>query len=153
MTFEEYFTANEHSIREQSQEGFFPTIDGLKLQHSHTWKIAQDEKSDIERDLRRLLWLYHGHIGLYGDDGEMQCGLCDFKRGSIEDIRKHLSDETMSKFDRWLDSKMEESGRDDTGKATITDGFGSTWSITCPSCGNDTMEIVRPGKAQCRKCG
>lgn len=32
--------------------------------------------------LRRILWLNHGHAGLYGDDGEMQCGICivDFKR-------------------------------------------------------------------------
>ena len=34
--------------------------------------------------LRRLLWLRHGCdlLALYGDDGEMQCALCqiDFKR-------------------------------------------------------------------------
>lgn len=32
---------------------------------------------------------------------------------------------------------------------TIEDGFGNAWSITCPTCGQDTMEIVRPGKVQC----
>ena len=25
---------------------------------------------------RRLLWLNHGHEGIYGDDGEMQCQEC-----------------------------------------------------------------------------
>lgn len=36
--------------------------------------------SDIA--LREALWKGHGHTGLYGDDGEMQCGTCliDFKR-------------------------------------------------------------------------
>ena len=36
---------------------------------------------------------------------------------------------------------------------TISDGFGSTWSKTCPMCGKETMEIVRPGKVQCANCG
>ena len=35
----------------------------------------------------------------------------------------------------------------------ITDDCGGYWSIRCPMCGQDTMEIVRPGKVQCTKCG
>ena len=37
---------------------------------------------------REALWLRHGHEGLYGDDGEMQCGTCvrDFKRDTPEQI-------------------------------------------------------------------
>ena len=34
---------------------------------------------------------------------------------------------------------------------TISDGFGSTWG-PCPTC-QGAMEVVRPGKAQCSKCG
>jgi len=34
---------------------------------------------------------------------------------------------------------------------TITDGFGQTWG-PCPVC-QGKMEVVRPGKAQCPKCG
>lgn len=36
--------------------------------------------------LRRLLWLQHGHSGLYGDDDEMQCATCvrDYKRDSVD---------------------------------------------------------------------
>lgn len=44
------------------------------------------------KNLRRLLWLGHGCTGLYGDDGEMQCGHCliDFKRDTVEQIEKRL---------------------------------------------------------------
>lgn len=46
-----------------------------------------------ERDsviLRRLLWLRHGHHGIYGDDGEMQCATCtlDFKREPADIIER-----------------------------------------------------------------
>lgn len=42
-----------------------------------------------ERLLRELLWLNHGHVSLYGDDGEMQCGECgiDFKRLPATEIQ------------------------------------------------------------------
>jgi hypothetical protein len=47
--------------------------------------------SDEEIILRKLLWIRHDSehfAGLYGDDGEMQCGICgiDFKRMSAQDI-------------------------------------------------------------------
>jgi ribosomal protein S27AE len=35
----------------------------------------------------------------------------------------------------------------------ITDNHGSYWSKTCPQCGQDTMEVIRPGKVQCGRCG
>lgn len=35
---------------------------------------------------------------------------------------------------------------------TIDDGFGSVWYKTCPECGKDTIEVVRPGKVQCTNC-
>ena len=37
--------------------------------------------------------------------------------------------------------------------STISDGFGSSWSRQCPTCHQDTMEVVRPGKVQCSNCG
>lgn len=43
-------------------------------------------------DIRRFLWLRHGHKGMYGDDGEMQCGECakyhcsDYKRAPLEEV-------------------------------------------------------------------
>lgn len=36
---------------------------------------------------------------------------------------------------------------------TISDGFGSTWSIVCPECEEPLMQVIRPGKAQCKICG
>jgi hypothetical protein len=43
-------------------------------------------------ELRKLLWLNHGHSQLYGDDGEMQCHECglDFKRDPVARIAKML---------------------------------------------------------------
>ena len=36
---------------------------------------------------------------------------------------------------------------------TIEDGFGGCWSAWCSFCGKKSVEIVRPGKAQCPDCG
>lgn len=38
-------------------------------------------------------------------------------------------------------------------KNVIDDGFGTSWSKTCSRCGMPSMEVVRPGKAQCTHCG
>ena len=53
--------------------------------------IATKEEITI---LRRLLWLYHGHKALYGNDGEMKCADCvlDYKNDSIETIEKYFND-------------------------------------------------------------
>lgn len=47
--------------------------------------------------LRRMLWLRHGHTGMYGDDGEMQCGECaheygfwDWKRTPLDEIESKI---------------------------------------------------------------
>ncbi len=42
--------------------------------------------------LRRMLWLRHGCAGLYGDDGEMQCGKCliDFRRDPVIQIERRF---------------------------------------------------------------
>lgn len=49
--------------------------------------------SDLEnKAFREALWLSHGHIGQYGDDGEMQCaeclayGMVDYKREPATDV-------------------------------------------------------------------
>ena len=43
-----------------------------------------------EMEIRRALWFGHGHYGMYGDDGEMQCSEChparDFKREPVIDL-------------------------------------------------------------------
>ena len=47
----------------------------------------------LENELRGIMWGSHGHDGLYGDDGEMQCCQCskygctDYKREPLEKVR------------------------------------------------------------------
>jgi hypothetical protein len=55
--------------------------------------------------LRELLWLNHGHTGLYGDDGEMQCAECmeeygflDWKRTPVKEIRDRIYAANMRKM-------------------------------------------------------
>jgi len=47
-----------------------------------------------EQAIRKALWLGHGHDGLYGDDGEMQCNLggcmLDYKRDPLDKIIAQL---------------------------------------------------------------
>lgn len=55
------------------------------------------DKSNLPKNeliLRRLLWANHGHMGLYGDDGELQCQECpvDFLRDSVDRIADVLSE-------------------------------------------------------------
>ena len=56
--------------------------------NSQPLKLEYEKDNDI---LRELLWLRHGCeiTSLYGDDGQMQCGLCmiDFKVDSAESIK------------------------------------------------------------------
>ena len=58
--------------------------------------------------LRKLVWLNHGCVGLYGDDGEMQCGECmiDFKRDSAESIQ----DKLMAKGRKNLETEINAAG-------------------------------------------
>lgn len=60
------------------------------------------ELEGIEVKYRCLLWLTHGHDGLYGDDGEMQCGKCvaDFKRGDLTNLESLVSKLNMERIAR-----------------------------------------------------
>ena len=44
-----------------------------------------------EMETRLLLWGGHGHLGIYGDDGEMQCGECraDYLRDNLALVARH----------------------------------------------------------------
>ena len=54
------------------------------------WPLIKSQyiKRSEQKQLREYLWLSHGHLGLYGDDGEMQCIKCsaDYKRGDIDEL-------------------------------------------------------------------
>ena len=59
-------------------------------------RVAELETAlkESEREVRHLLWTTHGHSGIYGDDGEMQCAKCawhgcwDYKNAPLEEVRK-----------------------------------------------------------------
>ena len=83
-------------------------IDEILNRSSDTWDSndGEDIRNEIKRltddikGVREVLWVNHGHNGLYGDDGEMQCGLCavnsypekiwDYKRSDIVSLTKKL---------------------------------------------------------------
>ena len=63
-------------------------------------KISELETEN--KTLRRLLWMRHGcpFPALYGDDGEMQCGVCmiDFKNQSAKTMEETFSRIGMEKY-------------------------------------------------------
>lgn len=54
-------------------------------------KLKAQKDTILERTdeiiLRRLLWRNHGHTGMYGDDGEMQCAMCWQEYGFVDWLR------------------------------------------------------------------
>lgn len=58
-----------------------------------TLNVPLTEVVELELEVRRLMWLGHGHTGMYGDDGEMQCSECmrlgcwDYKRAPLSEVR------------------------------------------------------------------
>lgn len=71
----------------------------------------------MEKRMREYLWLSHGHAGLYGDDGEMQCSRCgsqfgvwDYKRAPLEQL---LDAVNMVRFERGCAEAAASSRRDE----------------------------------------
>ena len=56
-------------------------------------------RDEATREMREHLWSSHGHVGLYGDDGEMQCSAChaDYLRDPVDALvilaRKAIQEE------------------------------------------------------------
>jgi len=69
----------------------YPTADAYEKVCA-TLNASKTRNEFLERTLREHLWLNHGHEGLYGDDGEMQCAACipysvsDYKRQPVEEL-------------------------------------------------------------------
>lgn len=56
------------------------------------------ELTSLELRYRQKLWAAHAHPFpmRYGDDGEMQCGGCDFKRQSLEECERHCHEAALA---------------------------------------------------------
>jgi restriction alleviation protein Lar len=71
----------------------------------------QEGQLTIETLLRREWWLNHGcpFAGVYGDDGEMQCGHCatDFKRDPLEELRARVFNLRLAAADQKEERKHE----------------------------------------------
>lgn len=52
------------------------------IRHELRLALSRASHDRAEEVVREMMWHGHGHVGLYGDDGEMQCGVCrcDYKR-------------------------------------------------------------------------
>lgn len=61
------------------------------------------------------------------------------------------SEETTKKIKKDINRIFEYGKRNS--EDIIEDGFGSIWFKKCPECGENKMQVVRPGKAQCSNCG
>lgn len=62
---------------------------------SQAFEEVLKSKKDIEHRYRMRLWLSHGHLALYGDDGEMQCTQCkkwDYLRTPIDELELQIEE-------------------------------------------------------------
>ncbi len=82
----------------------------------------------------------YGIVHRYGKYGIETC------RAQTEQLRK-------SELQAELEALLKQAAPEEAAVAgTISDGFGSTWSIVCPTCSKPSMQVVRPGKIQCANC-
>jgi len=133
MEFEQWWDLNGAEIRKESTPDSFPMVNGLKLWHGRTWyasrAAAVDELRRLSQDTPEPAEEYMGPVA----ESMLAPSICD-----------HCGHPTNThpRTTCWGEPHN-----------TITDGYGSTWSKQCPICKQLSMEIVRPGKAQCNNCG
>lgn len=79
----------------------------LYQKNSGMTNMTLSEAEQEIKKLKELLWLSHGCIGLYGDDGEMQCGACmiDFKRMNASEIEETFRQIGIRKMKAHLDAQ------------------------------------------------
>ena len=79
---------------------------------------AEKSAKDLEGEVRQMMWLGHGHMGMYGDDGEMQCSECskfgmwDYKREPIGKVRETFLAAQMERASKPSDAKAAERNAD-----------------------------------------
>jgi predicted transglutaminase-like cysteine proteinase len=103
-------------------------------------------------ELRKLLWLNHGHSQLYGDDGEMQCHECglDFKRDPVARIAEVFEKEKWETIKKLADEHWKEVQRLEEQVKTLmnqSEKYVITGKVTYP---NDIGQ--HPADCQCTAC-
>lgn len=65
-----------------------PTCNGNSYYAAKRIAALEVQVAEVERKYRQQLWSSHGHAGIYGDDGEMQCSECgvDYKRDPLATV-------------------------------------------------------------------
>jgi len=98
----------------EDEDGWPESFTELPEKHQHEYLLTAQRilrltkpplLADEEMILRRIAWINHGHQGMYGDDGEMQCAAClreygfyDWKRTPIVEIESKMADGNIRKL-------------------------------------------------------
>lgn len=115
-------------------------------------------------EMRRIMWLNHGCIGLYGDDGEMQCnashqnedakaiGPLDFKRDDLHRLqaamlsllrynkrRAEQAEATVAALEAALATAQQEAEKFRTAARVLCGAHIGVPQSACPVCERDTL--------------
>lgn len=92
------------------------TNDAATLAECGRLRAEVERLEGAENLVRKLLWLQHGHDGLYGDDGEMQCAECipfgalDYKREPLDRLAEAVRAVNAKRLDVARRGRGEEAG-------------------------------------------
>lgn len=100
----------------------------------------EENIQSLQADIKRLRQENEELRGLCGDLAGMAATLS----GASDDDRALMAEGVKESI---LPVNIDKDEKD-----YIEDGFGSAWGSKCLQCGGK-MEVVRPGKAQCSRCG
>lgn len=108
-------------------------------------KIVQIKKSGKGVSKKRLIKEYD----LVNADFYLLACLADLTLTG-EDFYTHRYQDKKNSQNQTQNHKSIYSGENDN---TVSDGFGNAWMNFCHKCEQRSIEVVRPGKAQCINCG
>lgn len=122
------------------------------------------EVAAAEMPFRRALWLLHGHQGIYGDDGEMQCAECqitDYKRDparrvidmAVKGVQEAVAAARTDNADHDWRRQMEAYGYDSVAKVMDLIAAASKINDRCPGCQGLTLFLGQGGLITCSRIG
>ena len=96
-----------------------------------------------------LVWLYNqGYAAGHEDTVEGR-----YTHILQEDMHSYHADAVKELIAEAVGIERESCKCEERSEPLIHDNFGSVWSKTCPECGKDTMQVIRPGVCKCVECG